>query len=466
MIYLARSGHSKTGRLQGMLVCPTPAVVADDAAWERAIQWTMADFGLRNYPIFQTEILGVEDEGVVFAPLRCYTKDGSTILATHNKPCEMHPGAPDPRELLPSTTHVEWRWRARKPKKIGSERPSCELVEVPEVAEGRSLSTLSTRNRLQRLCELVEAERRLDWEARMERIAERYSENVEARQRELEHLQAATQERRKLWEEKTATRHTVERALLEETTKIAMQAGKVLDILGFRTTQTGNRRVVLRALLCANEYEPCEGEALGCKHDRQGSEEEALGDEPCVCVWETKGLGRILDSQAECFETAVDQFECTLQWLPRKDTKLQIRVQDLRTFWNNGGRRIAWNPISVLSTPKVEDLQELQRLLEEEEQNELVARRMELRQKQEGVGQQDCSTAGPHPTKVAKRRWKWTKVSISYRASQRQPSEVPQGQSFSYPPWERTANQTQRRRHPLGARFCKKKSRESGCSPT
>ena len=37
-IYLARSGHSKTGRVQGMLVRPTPAVVADDEKWERAMQ--------------------------------------------------------------------------------------------------------------------------------------------------------------------------------------------------------------------------------------------------------------------------------------------------------------------------------------------------------------------------------------------------------------------------------------------
>ena len=64
-IYVAWSGHSKTGRVQGMLVKPTAAKVEDGAAWERAMQWAMADFGFQNCPIFQTEIVGMEgSEGV------------------------------------------------------------------------------------------------------------------------------------------------------------------------------------------------------------------------------------------------------------------------------------------------------------------------------------------------------------------------------------------------------------------
>ena len=51
-IYLARSGHSRTGRTQGMLVHTTEEVAADDAKWKRAMEWTMADFGLRKCLIF------------------------------------------------------------------------------------------------------------------------------------------------------------------------------------------------------------------------------------------------------------------------------------------------------------------------------------------------------------------------------------------------------------------------------
>ena len=37
-IYVAWSGHSKTSRVQGMLVKPTAAKVEDDEAWARAMQ--------------------------------------------------------------------------------------------------------------------------------------------------------------------------------------------------------------------------------------------------------------------------------------------------------------------------------------------------------------------------------------------------------------------------------------------
>ena len=89
-IYLARSGHSETGRVQGMLVHTTEEVAANDAKWKRAMDWTMADFGLRNCLIFRTEILGMEGDEVLFSPLQAYTKNVPTILAACNKPCELH----------------------------------------------------------------------------------------------------------------------------------------------------------------------------------------------------------------------------------------------------------------------------------------------------------------------------------------------------------------------------------------
>ena len=114
VIYLAWSGHSKTNRVQGMLVKPTAATVADDVKWERAMHWTMADFGYQNCPIFFTEIVGMEGSEVLFSPLRCYTKIVPTILAASKKPCELHPDAPYPQDLLPPTEQVEWVWRTKK----------------------------------------------------------------------------------------------------------------------------------------------------------------------------------------------------------------------------------------------------------------------------------------------------------------------------------------------------------------
>ena len=77
-IYLAWGGHSKTGRVQGMLVKPTAATVADDVKWERAMHWVVADFGLKDCLIFHAEIVGEEGREVLFSALRCYTKVGPT----------------------------------------------------------------------------------------------------------------------------------------------------------------------------------------------------------------------------------------------------------------------------------------------------------------------------------------------------------------------------------------------------
>ena len=57
----------------------------------------------------------------------------------------------------------------------------------------------------------------------------------------------------------------------------------------------------------------------------------------------------------------------------KRNTRLRIRVQESRTFWNNEGTRIAWNPITLLCTPKAEDLLKMQEILENEEQKELLA---------------------------------------------------------------------------------------------
>ena len=92
-------------------------------------------------------------------------------------------------------------------------------MEVPQIAEDRNLSTLSARNRLFRLQGLVEARTRMDWEARMEKIAQKVRENTKIRRRELERLEAAAQEILELREERAATKFAVEKALVNETKK-------------------------------------------------------------------------------------------------------------------------------------------------------------------------------------------------------------------------------------------------------
>lgn len=94
-----------------------------------------------------------------FSKFRCYRKDAITILVLSRGSCQVFPeGVPDPAEFLPPTEHVEWKFRRAKTRAIGHQKSFGELLEVPEIAYERELSTRSTRLRARRLAEILNAE--------------------------------------------------------------------------------------------------------------------------------------------------------------------------------------------------------------------------------------------------------------------------------------------------------------------
>ena len=105
-------------------------------------------------------------------------------------------------------------------------------MEVQQIAEGRHVSTLSTRNRYNRLQELEDARDCLDWAGRMEKMAAIGRENAEKRRRELECLEEATREIRAIREERAETRFSVEEALVKETKNNLRKSRKDLRYLG------------------------------------------------------------------------------------------------------------------------------------------------------------------------------------------------------------------------------------------
>ena len=165
-IFVAWYAHTTTGRFSGVRVRPTKANA--DASWERAVEWAAADFGFRACPIFRVDILAADEEGVELGPLRCYTKDAdaSTILAASKRPTQLHPDGPNSETLLPSSAAVSWVWRTAKCHAVGKNVSAFHLHEVPEIAEGRTISTLSTRNREKRLQEIRDAASAEDWRRR------------------------------------------------------------------------------------------------------------------------------------------------------------------------------------------------------------------------------------------------------------------------------------------------------------
>lgn len=143
-IFVAWYAHTEMGRVAGIRVRPTKAKVDDGTTWQRAIEWATADFGFRACPIFRVDMLGASVE---LGPLCCYTKDADacTILAECKRQSQLHPDAPEPSTLLPATAAVSWVWSSSKCHAIGQETSVYRLQEVPEIAQGRTVSTLSVR---------------------------------------------------------------------------------------------------------------------------------------------------------------------------------------------------------------------------------------------------------------------------------------------------------------------------------
>ena len=386
-IYTTWSGNSQTGRLQGVLVRPQKAQVERDVSWRRAIDWAMLDFALRCCPIFLAEILAVDGEDVVLAPLRGYTKDAPTNLCASTRPCELHANGPNLQELLPPTRVVEWARRTRKTQRIGVEFPSCDLLEVPEMVEARNLSTLSTKGRVARLLELAEGNHRIVRARHMQQLAKQEEARAARCRAEFEKLEKAAarairerDRRNQLFEEIDDSFAKTKLA-----GKIAAHAGRRAFVLAFTETTNGTKKVLLEV-------------------------EEDNREPVLVWVWGTKGLDRILASQAAFFEKA-PRFRhwCKLFWIPFRPAKnrrgLRIAVLPSKSFWTEDGRQIHWNPLELLSIPSEKGLAALRELLQSQEIQDLLAQKEEkerelasyedavLQRGQPPKKQKDCTAA-------------------------------------------------------------------------
>ena len=133
---------------RGSRCAPNPAKVEDPAKWEKAVLWAVGAFGFWSCPIFRVDILTADGEGVELRSLRCYTKDANarTILAASKRPTKLHPNGGLLSALLPPTDKIVWEWRGKKCHAIGNDSSKYKLQEVPEIAEKRKISALSTRN--------------------------------------------------------------------------------------------------------------------------------------------------------------------------------------------------------------------------------------------------------------------------------------------------------------------------------
>ena len=138
-ISFCRYGHSRTGRLGGVVV---PIGKKDI---EKVAMHTMADFGFQDCPIFRIDLLHCKEKTIHIAPLRCFRKErgAKTILCPTKAPTKRYPGEQDPSIALPDTKHICWMWR-EKSTRIGMGK---QFTKLEEMQTNRTISLLPKRRR-------------------------------------------------------------------------------------------------------------------------------------------------------------------------------------------------------------------------------------------------------------------------------------------------------------------------------
>ena len=182
--------NTKTGKIAGIEFGVKNIHSVDN--WEKAVQWSISEFGFKNCPIFRIDILDIQinnmisEDGITIGKLRCYSKNASTTLARSKKPTEVHKDPPCLQQLLPPTDFIEWEWRTKKTKNsIGVEKVRREILEVPT---NREISTLSVNKRKARLLELIESGKVANWKLEKEK---QLQENINERTEEFEIIRQA-----------------------------------------------------------------------------------------------------------------------------------------------------------------------------------------------------------------------------------------------------------------------------------
>ena len=160
----------------------------------------------------------------------------------------------NPGTLLQPLISVSWVWRANKSQAIGREISTFRLQEVPEIAQDREISTLSTRNREKRqhIRDSANAEnwRRRAW-ARLEAEQRQYEEEQRRRAEELERLSQLAAGYRRYEEKSQQTRDAVEAILRTQTDKVAdIPSGRKWLFLGYRRSRATSAPRRRRGLLC------------------------------------------------------------------------------------------------------------------------------------------------------------------------------------------------------------------------
>ena len=147
IIYVILYGSTLTNTLVGTVVDFSKS--KDDINLEDYVKWCISDFGPKLVPIYRVDLLSIENEKIILSPIRCYVKgeDAFTILTPCRKPLNIIKDPPNIDFYLPPTHFVNFKWRIKKEKQPKHRKPTQELIEMPNLAKSKKISTISVKER-------------------------------------------------------------------------------------------------------------------------------------------------------------------------------------------------------------------------------------------------------------------------------------------------------------------------------
>ena len=180
-IYVAWYGNKETGRVSGVKIDYSRKKDKTDIS--NLIKWAVSDFGFRMVPNYVAEIIEYGEDTLKISPLRCFIKEENTAtkLVPCNKPGDYNRDAlfTDIQKFLPETKSIKWEWRTNSLPPFDKRKPTCEIIEMPELTKDIHVSLLSTIERQKREEELEEAKKNTLWARRAESILSSETEKLQ-----------------------------------------------------------------------------------------------------------------------------------------------------------------------------------------------------------------------------------------------------------------------------------------------
>ena len=181
-IYIGWYTNTKTERIAGIyLDCKNRNL----EKWDTIVRWAIGDFGFKNCPIFFTNILSTDKDLIQLSPLQCFYKgnETKTILAPCNTPLKVYKDPPEKEDYLPSNLICSFEWRKKKCQNILIRKSEYKIVEDHSILIGKKISTLSTKNRAERLLDILDAEETTLWADRIENYFRKYPRKTRKKKR-------------------------------------------------------------------------------------------------------------------------------------------------------------------------------------------------------------------------------------------------------------------------------------------